>query len=249
MVRLLSYNIRKAVGLDWRRDPFRIAHVLHDSGADIVALQEADKRLGPRPAALPREAIDASGLAPVLTGDGPSLGWHGNAVLVRPDWPARVVDRLPLPGVEPRGALIVRIDTADGPLTLCATHMGLLRVSRLSQMAAIAAALEEAGPGVVIAGDMNEWSRRIGFEPWTERLALLDPGPSFHASRPIAHLDRFLVGPAWRAEGCGVMRTALTARASDHLPVWAELAPVQDRSLNASASMRMKAAPSLPTGT
>ncbi|SFH40234.1 Metal-dependent hydrolase, endonuclease/exonuclease/phosphatase family [Palleronia marisminoris] len=227
MVRLVSYNIRKAVGLDWRRDPFRIAHALAESGADIVALQEADKRLGPRPAALPREAVDATGLAPVLTGDGPSLGWHGNAVLVRPDWPARVIDRLPLPGVEPRGALIVWVDTPEGPLTLCATHMGLLRPSRLLQMAAISAAMEAHGPGTVIAGDMNEWSRRIGFETWTEHLTMLDPGPSFHASRPVAHLDRFLIGPAWQAKGCGVLRNAATARASDHLPVWADLIPAQ----------------------
>lgn len=227
MVRVVSYNIRKAVGLDWRRDPFRIAHAVHESGADIIALQEADKRLGPRPAALPREAIDATGLAPVLAGDGPSLGWHGNAVLVRPDWPAVVIDRLHLPGIEPRGALLVRVDTPEGPLTLCATHMGLLRTSRLLQMAAISAALEEHGPGVVIAGDMNEWSRRIGFEPWTESMKMLDPGPSFHASRPVAHLDRFLLGPAWKATGCGVMRTALTARASDHLPVWADLVAAQ----------------------
>lgn len=227
MVRLVSYNIRKAVGLDWKRDPFRIAHAVAQSGADIVALQEADKRLGPRPPALPHEAVEATGLAPVLMGDGPSLGWHGNAVLVRPDWPAIVVDRLPLPGMEPRGALIVRVETPDGPLTLCATHMGLLRPSRLLQMATISAALKDEGPGIVIAGDMNEWSRRIGFEPWTDRLTLLDPGPSFHASRPVAHLDRFLIGPAWQATGCGILRTPLTARASDHLPIWAELVPAQ----------------------
>ena len=51
--RLVGAKVRKAVGLDWRRDPRRIIRVLEALDADIVALQEADKRLGSRPAVLP----------------------------------------------------------------------------------------------------------------------------------------------------------------------------------------------------
>ena len=45
-LRLASYNIQKAVGLDFRRDPGRILEVINGLGADIVALQEVDKRPG-----------------------------------------------------------------------------------------------------------------------------------------------------------------------------------------------------------
>ncbi|MEM7319031.1 MAG: endonuclease, partial [Pseudomonadota bacterium] len=51
-LRLASYNIRKCLGLDLQRKPRRIVQVLERLGAQIVALQEADKRLPPRPAAL-----------------------------------------------------------------------------------------------------------------------------------------------------------------------------------------------------
>ncbi|MGB0968912.1 MAG: endonuclease/exonuclease/phosphatase family protein, partial [Halocynthiibacter sp.] len=52
-LRIASYNIRKCIGLDRRRDPHRTAGVIQALRADIVLLQEADKRLGARPAALP----------------------------------------------------------------------------------------------------------------------------------------------------------------------------------------------------
>ena len=40
-MRIVSYNIRKAVGLDRRRDPERILAILREVDADIVVLQEA----------------------------------------------------------------------------------------------------------------------------------------------------------------------------------------------------------------
>ena len=48
-LRIASYNIQKCVGLDFRRQPQRILQVIENTKADIVVLQEADKRLPPRP--------------------------------------------------------------------------------------------------------------------------------------------------------------------------------------------------------
>lgn len=110
-MRIASYNIRKAVGLDWRRDPLRIIRVLAELDADVVALQEADKRLGARPAVLPEDALfDHTGLRVLNVTNGPSSGWHGNALLVRDGWRIGATERLSLPGIEPRGALIADLD-------------------------------------------------------------------------------------------------------------------------------------------
>ena len=54
--------MRKAVGLDRQRDPQRVLDVLHEIDADIVALQEADKRFGGRGSAVPHELIDSHGV-------------------------------------------------------------------------------------------------------------------------------------------------------------------------------------------
>ena len=56
-----SYNMRKAIGLDRRRDPKRVLHVLQEIDADVVALQEADKRFGGRGAAVPHDRDDRAG--------------------------------------------------------------------------------------------------------------------------------------------------------------------------------------------
>jgi endonuclease/exonuclease/phosphatase family metal-dependent hydrolase len=47
-LRLASYNVHKGVGTDMRRDPNRTISVLREIGADIVALQEVDRRFGDR---------------------------------------------------------------------------------------------------------------------------------------------------------------------------------------------------------
>ena len=46
MIRVATYNIRKSVGQDWRRRPDRVLAVLSEIDADIVALQEVDRRFG-----------------------------------------------------------------------------------------------------------------------------------------------------------------------------------------------------------
>src|SRR3954466_5832688 len=61
-ITLASYNMHKAVGLDGRRDPHRVLKVLQEIDADIVALQEADKRMGGRGSSRPHELIDSHGL-------------------------------------------------------------------------------------------------------------------------------------------------------------------------------------------
>lgn len=129
-LRIASYNVHKAVGVDYRRSPERIARVIASLKADIVALQEVDRRLAPRPAVLSAASIlRESGLVPVeVATNDVSLGWHGNALLVRDTITVRAVERLLLPGLEPRGAVLADLETPIGPLTVVGAHLGLLRI-------------------------------------------------------------------------------------------------------------------------
>ena len=58
MIKVASYNMRKAIGTDRRRNPERILEVLCEIDADIIALQEADRRFGARAAVLSTHLID-----------------------------------------------------------------------------------------------------------------------------------------------------------------------------------------------
>ena len=220
-LRIASYNIRKAKGLDGRRDPGRIVDVLNALGADVVALQEADRRLGDRPTAIPRNLIAQAtdfDVVPFARND-VSLGWHGNAVLVRKGVGFSNPVHIALPGVEPRGAVSVKI--ADGPVVV-GVHLGLLRSSRRQQLERIVSRLTDQLQAVLI-GDMNEWATRRGFEPLEGQFALHSPGRSFHAARPVAALDRVALGKGLELVDAGVDESTLAARASDHLPIWADV--------------------------
>lgn len=220
-LRVVSYNIRKAVGLDWRRSPLRILSVLDQLDPDVALLQECDKRMGSRPTALPRALITQhSGMEVVdLALSDRGIGWHGNAVLVRRGMAVEARMRLSLPGLEPRGAVMVRI----GGIWIVGTHLGLLRRWRQLQMAEILRHLGPVADRALVAGDFNEWSAVQGFEPWASRLGIVAPGLSFHASRPVAALDRFAHGSRVRIARCGVASGGLARIASDHLPIWADV--------------------------
>ncbi|MGZ8297140.1 MAG: endonuclease/exonuclease/phosphatase family protein, partial [Allosphingosinicella sp.] len=111
MIRVASYNMRKAIGTDRRRRPERTLEVLRELDADVIALQEADRRFGARASAIPLHMLDEhSDYKPVRfdARDG-SLGWHGNALLVRKNVEVLHKELLHLPSLEPRGAVMADI--------------------------------------------------------------------------------------------------------------------------------------------
>src|SRR3546814_12373162 len=85
MIKVASYNMRKVLVTDRRRNPERILEVLNEIDADVIALQEADRRFGPRIAAIPAHLLELhSDYTPVpLDVQVDSLCRHGNALLVR----------------------------------------------------------------------------------------------------------------------------------------------------------------------
>lgn len=222
-LRLASYNIRKARGLDGRRDPHRILEVINRLNADIIALQEADRRLGMRPSALPVELIarETDFQVQPFSKNDVSLGWHGNAVLLRKGLVARAHRRIELPGFEPRGAVGIELDVGR-PLQVVATHLGLARRHRRQQMQKLSDQIR-AGDASIIIGDFNEWSSKRGFEPLEPTFKVHSPGHSFHASQPVAALDRIALTQDIRLIDAGVEQGKLAQRASDHLPIWADV--------------------------
>lgn len=221
-VRIASYNIRKARGLDQIRMPERIVEVINSLGADIIALQEADLRLGDRPAALPREMIEEETDFEIVSvaKNEASLGFHGNAVLARKSLGQTNVSHINLTGLEPRGAVRVDFDAIN--LSFVATHLGLLRSNRRAQLSEIRDAADQHRP-TIIAGDFNEWRKSTGLEPLAQQFVVHAPGQSFHARRPVAALDRMALSHGVELRDAGVKQGPLASRASDHLPIWADV--------------------------
>lgn len=226
-LRLASYNVHKCLGTDRRRDPGRVADVLHGIGADVVALQEVDHRRAPRPEALPAWIIEGrTDFVPLpFAIRAGSLGWHGQTILIRKALRCDHIQRLVLPGLEPRGAVLAEVALPGGAhLRVVGVHLGLFRRYRMLQLKAIRLALERLSPlPTVILGDFNEWSRRGGSGPLDDLFRLHVPGRSFHSRSPMAGLDRVALGPGLHLRDAGVIGTDLARRASDHLPIWADI--------------------------
>ena len=229
-LRVASWNLHKCVGSDGRFDPDRSAAVIAELGADIVALQEADKRFGRRTGLLDLAALErACGLAPLRVSDLPDgHGWHGNALLVRPGTAARV-RRLRLPGVEPRGALVAELDLPTGPLRVVAAHLGLLRRSRTRQARAILEAITAGEPmPTLLLGDLNEWhpGARSSLRALEPLFGLPGRAPaSFPAALPVLALDRILGLPQGLVADVTAHDSPRARIASDHLPLtaWVQL--------------------------
>lgn len=224
-MRIASYNIRKAVGLDWRRDGGRILDVLAEIDADVVVLQEADKRFGDRAGVLQHSDLYARlGYRPVdLSTRAESHGWHGNLILYR-DRSLVLTDatRIELPSLEPRGAVSARFGPND--LEVIGVHLALGRGMRMRQLEALGRHVTAADHPTLIAGDFNAWRHDAAIPQILGGGArMILPGNSFHATRPSAPLDRFVLKGGPQEASAHVHASDLAARASDHLPVVLDL--------------------------
>lgn len=230
MIKVASYNMRKAIGTDRRRNPERILEVLREMDADVIALQEADRRFGPRIAALPAHLLEIhSDYKPVpLHVHTDSMGWHGNAILVRKSANILKHDILHLPYLEPRGAVMAELAMNGHRIRVFGMHLDLSGLWRRRQAAAvISCAINHCEPmPTALMGDLNEWSAQGGcLRDFAHHFRFADCGRSFHARRPVARLDRIMHCGSWRIAESGVHDSPSSRKASDHLPIWAVLEP------------------------
>jgi endonuclease/exonuclease/phosphatase family metal-dependent hydrolase len=223
-----TWNMQKGFGTDFRRNPDRATQVITDLCADILALQEADRRFRTRAGVLDLDRLrDECGLTPVpvpeRTGSH-AHGWHGNLLLTRA---AEVQDvrTLRLSGIEPRGAVIADLVHDGQPLRIIAVHMGLLRRARSAQAAELAEEIADDDRPTLLLGDLNEWRRGTGtaLAPLYRRFAHVATGASFPSPLPLLPLDRIFISTLPAAVEVSVHDVGPARRASDHLPLVARI--------------------------
>lgn len=226
-----SYNIHKGVGLDRRRDPDRIVSVLREINADVIALQEADMRLGERASIIPRAMLDDTHWKVVPVAKRPrSIGWHGNAILVRREIEIVEAHPLDLPTLEPRGAAMAVLEADGTRFCVVGVHLDLSGLRRRDQIRALLRHCDvlDQGQPCVLMGDFNQWGRQTGamqeFDLDSEGgWHMAHTGPSYPSRRPLAQLDRIICNEGFVVRDAKAHHSALATVASDHLPVWAKL--------------------------
>lgn len=222
-----SYNIHAGVGTDGRRDLARIGRVLRELQADVIALQEVDCDFGDF------NSMERAGILAELNGlRGIWLPTHyrhtghfANALLTTlPLHRARGID-LRYNGHEPRRALDVELGVGDAKLRVIATHLGLRPAERRHQVREILAmCAHDTCETSVLLGDINEWF--IAGRPlrWLHTHFGYAPAlRTFPSYFPVLALDRIWAHPPAVMTRVWRHRTEESRRASDHLPVLAEL--------------------------
>lgn len=200
--------------------------VLRELHADVIALQEADRRIGARETVLPRQMFDESPwrIVPVSK-RARSIGWHGNAILVRRDLAIEECHALDMPTLEPRGAACAVIGTGSHAFRVIGTHLDLSGLKRRDQVRSLIGFANAHGDmPTVMLGDFNQWGHTTGaMREFAADWSQIAPGPSYPSRRPVARLDRIVHCGGWRCEAAAVHHSALAAVASDHLPIHADL--------------------------
>jgi len=238
-IRVVTYNVHKCQGLDRRVRPARIASVLREMDADVIALQEVVSV----EAGAARESHQARFIAEELgyqfhIGENRKHkgGAYGNVVLSRlPVGLCRNYD-ITWRGREPRGCLRVDVKSgaaANSPvLHFFNVHLGTAFVERRHQGRKLVGEeiLRDAGlegPRVVL-GDFNEWTHGLASRLLGEELRSADVRQHLRSARtypgafPLVHLDHVYYDRALELERLSLHRSLTALVASDHLPLVAD---------------------------
>ncbi len=242
-LRVISYNIHRAIGVDRRFRLDRIVSILAHYGAEIVLLQEVDQGV-PRSRGLDLawELASLLDYPYYAAGYNVSLreGQYGNATLSRyPILHERNID-LTIGFRKPRGCQYTCVETGtssspDAALQIFNLHLGLSAWERVRQVGRLVQSDEfasvERNQACVVGGDFNDWRSMLtpifadilGFECATDyksgRRQAMRTYPSFS---PQGGLDKIFCRGGMRMTGASVCRMDAARVASDHLPVIAD---------------------------
>lgn len=234
---LTSWNIHRGRGQDGQVDPARTLSVLErevwQAGGDALILQEADAEARPQAGVLEVAEVERiTGLRHVhgaratrLTDE--SHGFLGVVVYLREGIAVEDMRLLDLPGVCPRGAVVLDLSVGGQAVTLAATHLSLSQGLRAVQMRTLRQHLGRfAERPLILCGDLNEWRPWGGFALSRRVLGREMRGPalpSFPVRRPVLPLDRVLVSAPLSVAHAEVRNGPGIRVASDHRPLRAEV--------------------------
>jgi endonuclease/exonuclease/phosphatase family metal-dependent hydrolase len=231
-LRIATYNIHRCRGLDRRTMPARIAEVLREIEADVVALQEVIGA-GPAGAGQAEEIGAAVGMGWVMT-TVRHLRNHlfGNVVLSRFPIVHHSHYDLSWRTCEPRACQRADLDLGQGrTLHVYNVHLGTAVLERRYQAPRLASFVHDhrvTGPKIIL-GDFNEWMRGLA----TKTLSSLFDSVDIHAHLqrrrtypgifPLLHLDHIYYEGHVEIRGVELPRTRKALMASDHLPLVANV--------------------------
>jgi endonuclease/exonuclease/phosphatase family metal-dependent hydrolase len=231
-VRVATYNIHRCRGMDRRVMPSRIAEVLREIEADVIALQEV-VGAGPAGTGQAEEIGAALGMGWVMASVR-HLRKHlfGNVVLSRFPIVGHCQYDLSWRTCEPRACQRADLDIGAGrTLHVYNVHLGTAVLERRYQAPRLASFVHDrrvTGPKVIL-GDFNEWLRGLATRTLSSLFESVDIRAHLRRRRtypglfPVVHLDHIYYEGEVEVRAVELPRTRKALMASDHLPLVATL--------------------------
>lgn len=237
---ILTFNIHHGKGTDGKLNLERIARVIEESRADVVALNEVDKHYSRRSGYIDQldwlaKRLEMNGVfgAAVTSrsfkGNDLILRQYGNAVLSRypiVDYKTHSLNVFPLK-IEGRALLEASLLIGDQAVSIYATHFSLSPFIQWKQANYILNSILETNQPSILLGDFNTRPHSKVWRKLSEGLtdvcsaASASPCYTFPSLRPTMQLDYIFVSHHLHITSVEV--STATPAASDHLPVKAAL--------------------------
>jgi endonuclease/exonuclease/phosphatase family metal-dependent hydrolase len=231
-LRIATYNIHRSRGMDRRTMPSRIAEVLRDIDADVIALQEVIGA-GPAGEGQAEEIGAALGMGWVMAAVR-HLRRHlfGNVILSRYPITHHSQYDLSWRTCEPRACQRADLDLGEGrALHVYNVHLGTAVLERRYQAPRLASFVHDhrvVGPKIIL-GDFNEWMRGLATRTLSELFDSVDIHAHLRRRRtypgifPLLHLDHIYYQGEVEVRSVELPRNRKALIASDHLPLVANV--------------------------
>ncbi|MDQ6630502.1 MAG: endonuclease/exonuclease/phosphatase family protein, partial [Verrucomicrobiota bacterium] len=245
-LRVMTYNIHHAEGIDGLIDTQRIADLILQQNADIVGLQEVDRgttRVSGRD--LIAELAQKTGMSFVFSNNlSFEGGQYGNAILTK--FPIKFRDHRLLPNVgssEQRGWLKAAVEVNGKNISFWTTHLAVVAddTERLMCVTNFNNWLTNETVPVIFCGDFNavpnSATHSLMAQKWNDLWTQIGSGNGYTIPVPVPNrrIDFF-----WSNKGASlrpVKASVPFSQASDHFPVVAEVTLTNFSSGNFSFSL------------
>ena len=235
-IRIATYNVHKCRGLDRRTSPERIAEVINELDADVVAIQEIlNVKDGPSKYDQVRTIHKNLEHYEWRFGENRTLhgGGYGNMTLSR--FPIQFCRNYDLTWRhrERRGCLRTDVLPTRGTLLhIFNVHLGTSFFERRHQgrkllSSEVLSGEGHSGPRVVV-GDFNEWTHGLVSRSMADAFESVNLRSFMRYARtypgilPLLHLDHFYYDKQLSLRSFRLHRSRTALIASDHLPLVAE---------------------------
>jgi endonuclease/exonuclease/phosphatase family metal-dependent hydrolase len=246
-LRVISYNIHGCINSQRKVNVENVSKIIGSINADFIALQEVDAE---KPISKNRNQARtiSEGLGfdylyfPIERADRHTFGL---AIISR--YPIENNDFVWLPNLYPRlkmrkrGVLRARLRTPIGSVHLINTHLSIYKLERYLQLIAVTGwrGLSDLNlhKPIILCGDLNTnpssliYRRLSRFFTDVQKASspIRKPRPTFPANAPVFRIDHIFVTDHFKTVNAEVVKNELTVRASDHLPLVANLRYFSDK--------------------